>query len=84
MPVHPWQTKTSFSSSSGCLADRCRVLSFRGRIHHDPDIRNWRGVAQVGLDPFGAGTFIGGLAKADTRKGVMKSQGQNFHVTFGR
>lgn len=41
-------------------------------------------VAQVVLQLDGAGTFVGELAKADTLKGVMKSQGQNFHVAFGR
>ena len=41
-------------------------------------------VAQVVLELDGAGTFVGELAKADTLKGVIKSQGQNFHVTFGR
>ena len=41
-------------------------------------------VAQVVLDLEGAGLFVGELAKADTLKGVMKSGGQNFHVTFGR
>lgn len=41
-------------------------------------------VAQVVLDLLGAGTFVGELAKADTLKGIIRSQGQNFHVTFGR
>jgi hypothetical protein len=41
-------------------------------------------VAQVVLELLGAGTFVGELAKADTLKGVIRSQGQNFHVTFGR
>ena len=41
-------------------------------------------VAQVVLELLGAGTFIGELATADTLKGVMRSQGQNFHVKFGR
>ena len=41
-------------------------------------------VGQVVLDLLGAGTFVGNLAKADTLKGIIRSQGQNFHVTFGR
>lgn len=41
-------------------------------------------VAQVVLELLGAGTFVGELAKADTLKGIIRSQGANFHVTFGR
>lgn len=41
-------------------------------------------VAQVVLELLGAGTFVGELAKADTLKGIIRSAGQNFHVTFGR
>ena len=41
-------------------------------------------VAQVVLDLDGAGKFVGELAKADTLTGVIRSQGQNFHVKFGR
>ena len=41
-------------------------------------------VAQVVLELLGAGTFVGELATADTLKGIMRSQGKNFHVTFGR
>jgi hypothetical protein len=41
-------------------------------------------VAQVVLDLLGAGTFVGELATADTLKGIIRSQGKNFHVTFGR
>ncbi len=41
-------------------------------------------VAQVVLDLLGAGTFVGELAKQDTLRGIIRSQGQNFHVTFGR
>ncbi len=41
-------------------------------------------VAQVVLDLLGAGTFVGELAKRDTLKGIMRSQGKNFPVTFGR
>jgi hypothetical protein len=41
-------------------------------------------VAQVVLQLLGAGTFVGELATADTLKGIMRSDGKNFHVTFGR
>ncbi len=41
-------------------------------------------VAQVVLELLGAGTFVGELAKADTLKGIIRSDGKNFHVTFGR
>ncbi|MDO8501058.1 MAG: hypothetical protein Q7S20_04360 [Gemmatimonadaceae bacterium] len=41
-------------------------------------------VSQVVLDLLGAGTFVGELAKADTLKGIIRSQGTNYHVTFGR
>jgi hypothetical protein len=41
-------------------------------------------VAQVVLDLLGAGTFVGELATQDTLKGIIRSQGTNFHVTFGR
>jgi len=41
-------------------------------------------VAQVVLELLGAGTFVGELAKADTLRGIIRSQGKNFHVTFGR
>lgn len=41
-------------------------------------------VAQVVLDLLGAGTFVGELAKADTLKGIIRSRGTNFRVTFGR
>jgi len=41
-------------------------------------------VAQVVLDLLGAGTFVGELAKQDTLKGIIRSQGRNYHVTFGR
>jgi hypothetical protein len=41
-------------------------------------------VSQVVLDLLGAGTFVGELATADTLKGIIRSQGMNFHVTFGR
>ena len=41
-------------------------------------------VAQVVLELLGAGTFVGELVKADTLKGIIRSQGTNFHVKFGR
>jgi hypothetical protein len=41
-------------------------------------------VAQVVLELLGAGTFVGELATADTLRGIMRSEGRNFHVTFAR
>jgi hypothetical protein len=41
-------------------------------------------IAQVVLELLGAGTFVGELATADTLKGIIRSQGKNFHVKFGR
>lgn len=41
-------------------------------------------VAQVVLTLLGAGTFVGELAKKDTLEGIIRSQGTNYHVTFGR
>jgi hypothetical protein len=41
-------------------------------------------VAQVVLELLGAGTFVGELATKDTLKGIIRSQGTNYHVTFGR
>ena len=41
-------------------------------------------VAQVVLDLLGAGVFVGELAKRDTLKGIIRSRGTNYHVTFGR
>lgn len=41
-------------------------------------------VAQVYLELLGAGSFVGELAKADTLRGIIRSQEKNFRVTFGR
>lgn len=41
-------------------------------------------VSQVVLELLGAGTFVGELAKQDTLKGIIRSQGTNYHVTFAR
>ena len=41
-------------------------------------------IAQVVLELLGAGTFVGERVKADTLKGIIRSQGKNFHVTFGK
>ena len=41
-------------------------------------------VAQVVLELLGAGTFVGELATQDTLRGIIRSQGKNFHVTFRR
>jgi hypothetical protein len=41
-------------------------------------------VAQVVLELLGAGTFVGELATKDTLRGIIRSQGKNFHMTFVR
>jgi hypothetical protein len=41
-------------------------------------------VSQVVLELLGAGTFVGELATRDTLRGVIRSQGTNYHVTFAR
>jgi hypothetical protein len=41
-------------------------------------------VAQVVMDLLGAGTFVGELVTQDTLRGVIRSQGANYHVTFSR
>ena len=56
-----------------------------GRACADSSIVTGRNeVAQVVLELLGAGTFVGELAKADTLKGIIRSDGKNFHVTFAR
>lgn len=56
-----------------------------GRACGDSSIVSGRNeVAQVVLDLLGAGTFVGELATKDTLKGVIRSQGTNYHVKFGR
>ncbi len=41
-------------------------------------------VAQVVLELLGAGTFVGELTSASQLKGIIRSETQNFHVTFAR
>jgi hypothetical protein len=41
-------------------------------------------VAQVVLELLGAGTFVGERPEKDLLKGIIRSEGQNFHVTFTR
>lgn len=41
-------------------------------------------VSQVVLELLGAGTFVGELAAQDTLRGIIRSQGANYHVTFAR
>ena len=41
-------------------------------------------VSQVVLELLGAGTFVGELAARDTLRGIIRSQGVNYHVTFAR
>lgn len=41
-------------------------------------------VSQVVLELLGAGTFVGERPEKDFLKGIIRSQNQNFHVTFTR
>ena len=41
-------------------------------------------VAQVVLELLGAGVFVGERAAKDTLRGIIRSEGRNFHVTFAR
>ena len=41
-------------------------------------------VAQVVIELLGAGTFVGELVSANQLKGIIRSETQNFHVTFAR
>jgi len=41
-------------------------------------------VAQVVLELLGAGTFVGEQPSKDLLKGIIRSETQNFHVTFTR
>ncbi|HUQ47823.1 MAG TPA: hypothetical protein VM053_06200 [Gemmatimonadaceae bacterium] len=41
-------------------------------------------VSQVVLELLGAGTFVGELATQDTLRGIIRSSGTNYHVTFAR
>ena len=41
-------------------------------------------IAQVVLELLGAGTFVGELATKDTLRGIIRSEGKNFHLTFTR
>lgn len=41
-------------------------------------------IAQVVLELLGAGTFVGERVKADTLKGIIRTENKNFHVTFGK
>lgn len=47
-------------------------------------IRGRNEVSQVVLELLGAGTFVGERPKRDLLKGIIRSQNQNFHVTFTR
>jgi len=47
-------------------------------------LRGRNEVSQVVLEILGAGDFVGELIKQDTLKGIIRSSGLNFHVTFGR
>lgn len=41
-------------------------------------------ISQVVLELLGAGTFVGELAGPDSLKGVIRSNGSNYRVKFGR
>ena len=47
-------------------------------------IRGRNEVAQVVLELLGAGTFVGELVNQKELKGIIRSENQNFHVTFAR
>ena len=47
-------------------------------------IRGRNEVAQVVLELLGAGTFVGELVNQQELKGIIRSENQNFHVTFAR
>jgi hypothetical protein len=47
-------------------------------------IRGRNEVSQVVLELRGAGTFVGERPKKDMLKGIIRSESQNFHVTFTR
>ena len=47
-------------------------------------IRGRNDVSQVVLELRGAGTFVGERPKKDLLRGIIRSENQNFHVTFTR
>lgn len=47
-------------------------------------IRGRNEVSQIVLELLGAGTFVGERPKSDLLKGIIRSENQNFHVTFTR
>ena len=47
-------------------------------------IRGRNDVSQVVLELLGAGTFVGERPKKDLLRGIIRSENQNFHVTFTR
>lgn len=47
-------------------------------------VRGRNEVAQVVLELLGAGTFVGELVNQKELKGIIRSENQNFHVTFAR
>ena len=47
-------------------------------------IRGRNEVSQVVLEILGAGDFVGERPEKDLLKGIIRSQTQNFHVTFTR
>ncbi len=47
-------------------------------------IRGRNEVSQVVLELLGAGTFVGERPKNNLLRGIIRSENQNFHVTFTR
>jgi hypothetical protein len=47
-------------------------------------IRGRNDVSQVVLELLGAGTFVGERPEKDLLRGIIRSENQNFHVTFTR
>lgn len=47
-------------------------------------IRGRNDVSQVVLELLGAGTFVGERPESDLLRGIIRSESQNFHVTFTR
>jgi hypothetical protein len=68
-------------TAEGRVDNRCNV----GLPCRDSSIIRGRNeVSQVVLELLGAGTFVGERPKRDLLRGIIRSQGQNFHVTFTR
>ncbi len=68
-------------TAEGRTDNRCNV----GLPCRDSSIIRGRNeVSQVVLELLGAGTFVGERPKRDLLRGIIRSESQNFHVTFTR